>query len=92
MPGWKEDYGIYSIVYRWTTDSGDARKAFKSKILLYSMQKRVYKFRVYPSKQQEYNLTKTLETCRFVYNKQLELKINKLLNARLILLFTSCKT
>ncbi|MBS3174593.1 transposase [Candidatus Woesearchaeota archaeon] len=41
------------------------------------MQKRTYKFRFYPSKQQEYELYKFLELARFTYNKQLELKINK---------------
>lgn len=35
-----------------------------------------YKFRIYPSKKQELILNKTLEVCRFTYNKQLELKIN----------------
>ncbi len=41
------------------------------------MQKRVYKFRIYPNRQQEYSLAKTLENCRFLYNKQLESKINR---------------
>ena len=39
--------------------------------------KKTYKFRIYPSKKQEKLLNNTLELCRFTYNKQLELKINK---------------
>ncbi|MBU2637734.1 MAG: transposase, partial [Nanoarchaeota archaeon] len=34
-----------------------------------------YKFRLYPSKKQEFSLNKMLELARFAYNKQLELKI-----------------
>jgi len=39
--------------------------------------KLTYKFRLYPSRKQENQLNKTLDICRFTYNKQLELKINK---------------
>ncbi len=41
------------------------------------MQKKVYKFRIYPSKRQELILNQNLEICKFIYNQQLELKINK---------------
>lgn len=39
------------------------------------MVKRTYKFRLYPSKQQITSLNEILETCRNIYNKQLENKI-----------------
>ncbi|MBS3167922.1 transposase [Candidatus Woesearchaeota archaeon] len=38
---------------------------------------KTYKFRIYPNKKQEIKLLETLNLCRFTYNKQLELKINK---------------
>ncbi|MDI6737130.1 MAG: RNA-guided endonuclease TnpB family protein [Nanoarchaeota archaeon] len=37
---------------------------------------KAYKFRLYPSKKQEFSLNKMLELARFAYNKQLELKIH----------------
>lgn len=36
-----------------------------------------YKYRIYPSKQQEKQIKKTFGCCRFVYNKCLSLKISK---------------
>lgn len=39
------------------------------------MVKRTYKFRLYPSNKQIKILNEMLETCRFIYNKQLENKI-----------------
>lgn len=39
------------------------------------MVKRTYKFRMYPSNKQIKILNEMLETCRFIYNKQLENKI-----------------
>ncbi len=38
---------------------------------------RTYKFRIYPNKKQELKLLATLNLCRFTYNSQLELKIDR---------------
>ena len=46
------------------------------------MEKRGYKYRIYPDQDQEVVLKKTLGCCRFVYNKTLELRSNSYKNEK----------
>ncbi len=48
------------------------RAGFINKILLTYKMQSTYRFRLYPTKQQEQKLLFTLDKCRFVYNKLLE--------------------
>ena len=41
------------------------------------MMNRAYKFRIYPTKEQEVLLAKTFGCCRFIYNKMLDDKIRE---------------
>ena len=41
---------------------------------------KAYKYRIYPNKQQEEQIQKTFDCCRFVYNQCLDYKIKKYKN------------